>query len=98
MKTWEIIIDHESKIVVKIMKIPEGFRFAMTYLFFLEDWTDIARIDNYPHDRKEGVHIHRLGSERVEFRDIGFEEAKETLLNIGNKIKERLKNDYDKTC
>lgn len=87
-ESYEIKIDDESKIKVRIT----GSRFSMVYLMFTDRWIDIARIDNYPHNRRIGTHIHRYCEERVEFRELTVEEAMETLKNIGNNTKERIKD------
>lgn len=93
---WEETLDKESKLRIKITQTPEGNKFSIVYLLFFNDWIDIARIDNYPHEGRFGTHIHRFGEERVEFREMSFEEAVETLIKIGNNIKEKIKNGMDR--
>ena len=44
------------------------------------------------------MHIHRYGESRVEYREIIFEEAEETIIKIGDYIKEALKNDTYRNC
>lgn len=88
---YEYKIDDGSKII--ITEIPEISRFSLVYLFFTDRWIDLARIDNYPHEGRVETHIHRLGEARVEFREMNIEESFETIKNIGDRIKERIKND-----
>lgn len=86
--TYEIRLDNESKIKVRVV----GSRFSIVYLLFKDEWIDIARVDNYFHEGKAGTHIHRYCEERVEFREMTFGEALETLIMIGDGIKERIKD------
>ena len=91
---YELNIDRFSRVKVR----KNGPRFSFVYLIYTDRWTDIARIDNYPHEGREGVHIHRLHDERVEFRDMDFEEALETIRRIGKSIKERMRYDPYRGC
>lgn len=93
-KSWTVDVDDESMVMFRIVKFPGDFKFSMTYLLNIgQRCMGIARIDNYPHDGTRRTHIHRLNDSRVEYREISFEEAKETIIKIGNAIKERMKND-----
>ena len=85
---YEIKIDDLSKVKVKTI----DSKFSLVYLIYTDRWIDIARIDNFPHAGKQGTHIHRLYEERVEFREMDFEEAVETIIKIGSRIKEIIKN------
>ena len=89
---WERLFDDESKLKVTRTETPEGVKFSVVYLLFLDGWRDIARIDNYPHEGKTATHIHRFDEERVEFREMDLYEAIETITRIGNHIKERIKH------
>lgn len=99
MKTiWERVIDEESKIKVTRIETADGIKFSVVYLLFLDEWRDIARIDNYPHDGREGTHIHRFGEERVEFREMDLNNSIETIARIGNNLKEKIKNASHRNC
>ena len=98
LETKEEILDRDAKIKIRLIDTHDGVKFAIVYLLFLDNWVDIARIDNYSHEGKEGTHIHRFCEERVEFREMGFDEARETLIRIGDGIKERIKNASNRNC
>jgi len=81
-------------VMFRIVKFPGDFKFSMTYVLNIgQRCLGIARIDNYTHDGIRRTHIHRFTDSRVEYREMSFEEAKETLIKIGNAIKERMRND-----
>lgn len=69
-----------------------SFIFAFQYLWFRKDrWLEIARIDNYVHEAKRrGVHIHKFGSNFVEFREMSLTEASGCIMLIGEDIKKRI--------
>ncbi len=74
------------------------FIFALQYLWFHEDkWLEVARIDNYAHEpKRRGVHIHKFGSDFVEFREMSFTEAGEFVISVGESIKKKIMfGDYD---
>lgn len=96
--TWEIVIDEESKINVTRIETTGGIKFSAVYLLFLDEWMDIARIDNYPHEGKQGTHIHRFGEERVEFREMDLNDSIETVIRIGKSLKEKIKNASHRNC
>ncbi|MBI2144504.1 hypothetical protein HYU17_05150 [Candidatus Woesearchaeota archaeon] len=76
----------------------ESFIFALQYLWFHENkWLEVARIDNYPHESKQtGAHIHKFGSDFVEFREMNFTEAAECIISVGENTKKKLLlGDYD---
>lgn len=75
-----------------------SFIFALQYLWFYDDeWLELARIDNYEHEKgRAGVHIHKFGTRFVEFREVSFTEAEQFVLDVGEKIKQKvLLGDYD---
>lgn len=84
---YGINIDRATRIRVKTI----DSRFSLVYIIYTDRWIDIARIDNYPHEGRDGTHIHRINDERVEFRDMDFEEAKESIMKIGKGIKEKMR-------
>ncbi|MBD3313838.1 hypothetical protein GF345_05330 [Candidatus Woesearchaeota archaeon] len=88
MRTWENTLDPHARIVFKL----DVLKWSVSYLFYTGKWECIARIDNYPHDRKQLPHIHRYRQDKVEFRDLTFNEAEEVLISIGNRIRERIKD------
>jgi hypothetical protein len=86
--SYEYKIDERTKISIN----ATDNRFSVVYLFFTDKWTDIARADNYPHNGRTGTHIHRLGEDSVEFRDMDIYESIGVIARIGEGIKERIKN------
>ncbi|MBU0536234.1 MAG: hypothetical protein KKE20_04675 [Nanoarchaeota archaeon] len=91
---FEIRIDKETRI--KVWK--RDSRFSMTYLFYIDKWIDIARIDNCLHEGRIGTHIHRYRESRVEFREMTIKESMDTLKNIGKNIKEKIKDGCYRDC
>lgn len=91
---YEYKIDDESKLCINLA----GSKFSVVYLFLTDRWIDLARIDNHPHEGKEGTHIHRFGEKRVEFKELDIYESIEAVTNIGDRIKERFKNGLYRNC
>ncbi|HLC47185.1 MAG TPA: hypothetical protein VJI75_05660 [Candidatus Nanoarchaeia archaeon] len=87
-KSVEYFVSERVRIVKTLNENEEGCTFALVYLVFADGWKELARIDNYPHDGTKRAHIHRCGEERVEYREMSIDEAEETLLRIGKRIKE----------
>ena len=93
-KHWAFDIDDESKLAFRIITLPHHFRFSITYIYDKgDDMMALVRIDNFPHDGTNRTHIHRWRDSCVEYRDMDIKEAEETIIKIGNFIKERMKND-----
>jgi len=86
--------------VLKLTKVgkdenfPEGLEFAVQYLYFKDDqWVQIARIDNQMHESRPGTHIHILKRKKVEWTDMSFDDAKDEIMKIGDRV---IKNIVDK--
>ncbi len=88
MRTWEKILDQDTRLVFKL----DALKWSVSYIFYTGRWECMARIDNYPHKGKQGSHIHRHDDKRVEFKELTFKEAETTVINIGNRIMEEIKN------
>ena len=96
----DFLIAKNKRIILKLIKVekdenfPEGLEFAVQYLYFKNnEWIRIARIDNQLHEGKPGVHIHILKREKVEWTEMSFNDAKDEIIKIGNRI---IKNIVDK--
>ena len=87
-KSVEYFPSESVRIVKTLNENAERCTFALVYLVFADGWKELVRIDNYPHDGTIRVHIHRCGEERVEYREMSIDEAEETLLRIGKRIRE----------
>jgi hypothetical protein len=73
--------------VDKSQSYPAGLEFSNQYIYKKEDtWIQVARIDNQLHGGKPGVHIHFYGKEEVKWEEMTFEEAKERIFEIGERI------------
>lgn len=86
----DIPIGENSRLVKRLYKVkkdhgfPEGLKFAYQFLFFKGGWIEIARIDNYPHDKKRiGTHIHKIRSKEIVFKDMDFEECEDYIIKLG---------------
>ena len=101
--TFRKIIDHDyfldekTRIILVVEKIkkseqyPDGLRFAASYLYISDNaWKQIVRIDNFPHQGKQGTHIHQCNKDDVKFEDIPLEKAEETVIVRGNKLVNQL--------
>lgn len=78
--------------VDKTPQFPGGIKFAFQYLFLKdEQWIEIARVDNYEHDAKQtGLHIHKLGLSKVEFKEMKFQEIRPFIIGLGDSIAKRI--------
>ena len=76
---------------------PELLKWKLQMLYFDgNDWMEICRIDNYPHEGEVGVHIHAYKKEKVERIELTFEEADRAIKEISGKIlKERFKENIE---
>ncbi len=76
---------------------PLGLKFAYQYLLLKErKWLEVCRVDNYRHDRHRiGTHIHKYGREFVEFREIGFKEAEQVIIELGDHLRTTIKGEED---
>ena len=99
----ETIIDQDiplaenKRLVKRLYKVdksedfPNGLEFAYQYLYFKDDkWIQVARIDNQLHGGKPGAHIHTLKREKVEWEELTFEEAEERIIEMGERIIEKI--------
>ena len=96
----DFLIGDKKRIVLKLVKVdkdenfPEGLEFAVQYLYFKNnEWQQIARVDNQLHEGKPGTHIHILKRSKVEWVNIAFNESKEKIIEIGDRI---IRNIVDK--
>ncbi|MBI4440256.1 hypothetical protein HY638_04765 [Candidatus Woesearchaeota archaeon] len=72
---------------------PELTKWALQMLYFNgSEWIEICRIDNYPHDKQKGSHIHAYKKDEVKRIDITFQEAEKAIKEISSRIlKEKFK-------
>ena len=72
----------------------EMMKWALQTLYFDGSrWIKICRIDNYPHDKKEGSHIHIYGKSRVRMVNMTFNEAYKEIRRISSEILKRRFNE-----
>jgi len=78
--------------VEKSIYFPTGIKFAFQYLFSKDNkWIEVARVDNYEHDPKRtGSHVHKLGTSKVEFKEIAPKEAEEYIIGLAEDIIKKL--------
>lgn len=81
------------RLVKTLMKreSPEEYydllKWALQMLYFDdEQWIEICRIDNYPHDRMNGCHIHQFGSTHVKREELTFQEADQIIKEVSARI------------
>lgn len=99
----DIPIAEDIRLIKRLYKADNseacpGGLFALQYLWRVEGkWVEVARIDNYKHDRtRSGAHIHKFGRDFVEFREMNFEEAEQYVITLGEKIRRKmLLGDYN---
>ena len=74
---------------------PELLKWALQMLYFDgNDWVEICRIDNYPHETQTGSHIHAYKKEEVKRVELTFEEADKMIKEISGRIlKEKFNED-----
>jgi len=61
------------------------WKLQMLYLYN-NDWVEVCRIDNYPHENKVQSHIHTYRMKEVKWVGMTFEEADITIREIGPRI------------
>lgn len=77
------------KLVKTLMKresekeYPELMKWKLQMLYFNEnEWVEICRIDNYPHENQHGSHIHVYNKNEVKRIKITFENAEREIKKI----------------
>jgi hypothetical protein len=88
----EIFYDQDIRLIINLKKrdyekeYPEKFKWALQMLHLHEGyWTEICRIDNYPHEGQIRSHIHVRG-QRVLDLQVSFKEAKQIIKDISRNI------------
>ena len=89
----DIPLAEDKRLVKRLYQVgksdnfPDGLEFAYQFLYFKDgEWIQVARIDNQLHSGKPGVHIHTLKREKVEWKDLTFEDAEEKIIEMGENI------------
>ena len=89
----DIPLAENKRLIKRLYKVdksedfPEGLEFAYQFLYFKGDkWIQVSRIDNQLHGGKPGVHIHTLKREKVEWKNLTFEESEEKIIELGENI------------
>ncbi|MFH0700823.1 MAG: DUF6516 family protein [Candidatus Woesearchaeota archaeon] len=88
-----VFYDEKVRLVKTLMKresskeYPEPLKWALQMLYFnCEEWIEICRIDNYPHEGKTGSHVHVYGREEIKKVKLTFLEADEVIKEISVRI------------
>jgi len=95
--------DERVRLVKTLMKreSPEEHAELMKWAFQMlyfdgEDWIEICRIDNYPHEKQKGSHIHVYKKDEVKRLELTFQEAEKLIKEISTKIlKDKFKENID---
>lgn len=97
-------LSEDTRLIKRLYRAESGeylsgsFIFALQYLWFHEgEWLELARIDNYEHEKgRAGVHLHKFSTRFVEFKEMNFPEAEQLILAVGERVKQKiLLGDYD---
>jgi hypothetical protein len=86
------MVGEKRRRITKAVKVdknenfPDGIEFAIQYLYYDNEWKQIARIDNQLHEGKPGTHIHTLNNKEVKRVEMNFNQAKEEIIKIGERI------------
>ena len=91
-------LSQDTRLIKRLYRAESGghssgsFVFDLQYLWFRENkWLEVARFDNYVHETKRtGVHIHKFGNSFTEFKNMSFTEAEEYVIEIGEKIRQKM--------
>lgn len=68
-------------------EFPELLKWKLQTLYLHQDqWIEMCRIDNYPHENQPGSHIHQYGKKEVLRIPLSFEEAKERIEQITRRV------------
>lgn len=100
----DIELTEDSRLIRRLYKVqpdskfPEGLKFAYQYLLLKSGaWIEVCRIDNYTHEKHRiGTHVHKYGKGEVEFVELNFVEAREYILELGERLSEKLRWSDDK--
>lgn len=94
-----VFYNEKVRLVKTLMKrefsgeYPEPLKWALQMLYFnCEELVEICRIDNYPHEKQIGSHVHVYGRDKVKKVKLTFPEADEVIKEISARI---LKDVFD---
>ena len=66
---------------------PEQCKWKLQMLYFNgEQWIELCRIDNYPHENSQGSHIHVYRKTGVQRIALTFEQAEKTIKELSERI------------
>jgi predicted enzyme involved in methoxymalonyl-ACP biosynthesis len=89
----DVPVGEKRRLIKRLWKVekncnfPEGLEFSYQYLYLEgERWIQIVRIDNQLHEGRPGTHVHIMDKEMVKWEDLSFDDAREEIMKIAEKI------------